>query len=37
VGVISHIEDLQQEIDTWLMLRLDDEKGTCVRGSWELP
>jgi exonuclease SbcC len=32
VGVISHVEDLQQEIDVHLRIHTDDE-----RGSWIVP
>ena len=35
VGVISHVEELQQEIDHYLHIRKDDERGSLVRGSWE--
>lgn len=35
VGVISHVEELQQEIDHYLRVRQDEEKGSLVTGSWE--
>jgi len=35
VGIISHVEDLQQEIDTYLIINNDVENGSRVRGSWE--
>ena len=35
VGVISHVEELQQEIDHYLHIRKDDERGSLVKGSWE--
>lgn len=35
IGVISHVEEMQQEIETWLWLRQDAERGTLIRGSWE--
>lgn len=35
VGVISHVEELQQEIDTYLTITNDPEKGSLVTGSWE--
>ncbi len=35
VGVISHVEELQQEIDHSLLVRKDDERGSLVKGSWE--
>jgi len=30
VGVISHIEEMQQEIDNCLKIRMDDEKGSII-------
>lgn len=36
VGVISHVEALQQEIDTYLQVEQDEETGSRVRGSWEM-
>lgn len=35
VGVISHVEEMQQEIDNFLVITNDTEKGSLVRGSWE--
>ena len=35
VGVISHVEELQQEIETYLHIRNDAETGSRVKGSWE--
>ncbi|MBC9812386.1 SMC family ATPase [Crocinitomicaceae bacterium CZZ-1] len=35
VGVISHVEELQQEIDTYLTIANDPETGSWVMGSWE--
>lgn len=35
VGVISHVEELQQEIDTYLTIANDPEKGSLVVGSWQ--
>jgi exonuclease SbcC len=35
VGVISHVEELQQEIDTHLKVRQSEERGSWVEGSWE--
>ncbi|HHG84207.1 MAG TPA: SMC family ATPase, partial [Bacteroidetes bacterium] len=35
VGVISHVEDLQHEIDHSLMVYQDEKKGSFVKGSWE--
>jgi exonuclease SbcC len=35
VGVISHVEELQQEIDTHLQVSIDPERGSIVRYSWE--
>ena len=36
VGVISHVEDMQQEIETFLKVVNHDEQGSIVRSSWEL-
>jgi len=35
VGVISHVEELQQEIDVSLLIEKDEERGSFVRASWE--
>ena len=35
VGIISHVEELQQEIETYLKITNDVEKGSSIRGSWE--
>ena len=35
VGIISHVEELQQEIDVYLKIEHDKERGSLVRGSWE--
>lgn len=34
VGVISHVEDLQQEIAAWLTITRDDEQGSIISRSW---
>ncbi len=34
VGIISHVDLLQQEIDVHLMVKKDDERGSLVEGSW---
>ena len=36
VGVISHVEELQQEIDTFLKIENQEDTGSKVIGSWEL-
>lgn len=36
VGVISHVEELQQEIDTYLTIANDPEKGSLAIGSWNI-
>ncbi|WP_010665222.1 AAA family ATPase [Marinilabilia salmonicolor] len=36
VGVISHVEEMNQEIGTFLKIDNDDEKGSLVKASWEL-
>lgn len=35
VGVISHVEDLQQEINAWLRITRDDEHGSRISRSWD--
>jgi exonuclease SbcC len=35
VGVISHVEEMQQEIDTHLRIVNDEEIGSRVCRSWE--
>ena len=35
VGVISHVEELQQEIQTYLHIHHDPERGSLARGSWQ--
>lgn len=35
VGIISHVEELQQEIQTYLHIHNDTELGSEVVGSWE--
>ena len=35
VGVISHVEELQEEIDTHLRVVNHPERGSEVKGSWE--
>lgn len=34
VGVISHVEEMQQEIDVHLKISLDEEKGSLINCSW---
>ncbi|AXJ01870.1 exonuclease SbcC [Cyclonatronum proteinivorum] len=36
VGIISHVEELQQEIDVFLKITNDAEQGSSVKGSWEV-
>jgi exonuclease SbcC len=36
VGVISHVEELQQEIDVYLMVNNDSENGSILNCSWEV-
>jgi exonuclease SbcC len=33
VGVISHVEEMQQEIDTHLRITNDDERGSLISTS----
>ena len=35
VGIISHVEELQQEIDVYLRIEHDRERGSLVKNSWE--
>ncbi len=35
VGVISHVEEMQQEIEVALLVENDVEKGSLVKASWE--
>lgn len=35
VGVISHVEDLQQEIDVFLQVKNDSAEGSLIKGNWE--
>jgi exonuclease SbcC len=35
VGIISHVEELQQEIETYLKITNDVETGSSIRASWE--
>ncbi len=35
VGLISHVEELQEEIDVFLKLRNDPENGTQISKSWK--
>nr|WKN36688.1 SMC family ATPase [Tunicatimonas sp. TK19036] len=35
VGIISHVEELQHEIDVFLKIEKDRQKGSMIRASWE--
>ncbi len=35
VGIISHVEELQQEIDMFLQIDNDKERGSLIKCSWE--
>ncbi|MDP4209700.1 MAG: SMC family ATPase [Bacteroidota bacterium] len=35
VGVISHVEEMQQEIETYLKVVNDEHEGSLVKASWE--
>lgn len=35
VGIISHVEELQQEVDVYLSIENDKERGSLVHCSWE--
>ena len=34
VGVISHVEEMQQEIDVHLLIENQSEKGSAIHSSW---
>lgn len=36
VGVISHVEEMQQEIDIHLRIENDEKSGSLIRRSWEM-
>lgn len=36
IGIISHVEELQQEIDVYLNLENHHETGSIIKTSWEL-
>jgi exonuclease SbcC len=36
VGVISHVEELQQEIDVFLKVQLNEDKGSFIGYSWQM-
>jgi len=36
VGVISHVEDLQQEVETYLKIENNAEKGSLITKSWDI-
>ena len=35
VGIISHVEELQQEVDIYLQIDHDKERGSLISNSWE--
>jgi len=35
VGVISHVEEMQQEIDVYLTVTNKEEEGSVIKASWE--
>ncbi|MBP8082921.1 MAG: AAA family ATPase [Spirochaetes bacterium] len=35
VGVISHVEDMQEEIDTYLRIENTEQKGSVIKTSWD--
>ncbi len=35
VGIISHVEELQQEIDVYLTIKNDQERGSLIQCSWK--
>jgi exonuclease SbcC len=36
VGIISHVEEMQQEIDTFISITNDPDKGSFVKNSWSV-
>jgi exonuclease SbcC len=36
VGVISHVDEMQQEISTFLKIENHDEKGSLIHESWKM-
>ena len=35
VGIISHVEELQQELDMYLQVENDNEHGSVIKKSWD--
>ncbi len=35
IGLISHVEEMQQDLDVWLKIRQDTERGSRITSSWE--
>jgi len=35
IGIVSHVEDLQQEVDSFLTIMNDEENGSTIKPSWE--
>ncbi|MEM9676177.1 MAG: SbcC/MukB-like Walker B domain-containing protein, partial [Bacteroidota bacterium] len=35
VGIISHVEELQHEIDVFLTIKKDQQRGSSIQPSWE--
>ena len=35
VGVISHVEEMQQEIDMFIRVKNDDEQGSIIQPNWK--
>ncbi|HMY65784.1 MAG TPA: SbcC/MukB-like Walker B domain-containing protein, partial [Leptospiraceae bacterium] len=36
VGIISHMEEIQSEMNCYLNVRYDRSRGSLIRGSWEI-
>ncbi len=34
IGIISHVEEMQQEIDIYLRIENDEEQGSLIKGPW---
>jgi DNA repair protein SbcC/Rad50 len=35
IGLISHVEEMQQDLDVWIRIKRDSEEGSSVQCSWK--
>lgn len=35
IGLISHVEEMQQDLDVWIRIQRDPEEGSRIRCSWK--